>query len=60
MPIIFTFILAPFPAGLVLYWAWNNTLGIIQQYTIMRRQGVDVDLIGNIRGSFDFLKRKQS
>ncbi|MEE9251150.1 MAG: membrane protein insertase YidC, partial [Alphaproteobacteria bacterium] len=24
MPIMFTFILAPFPAGLVIYWAWNN------------------------------------
>jgi YidC/Oxa1 family membrane protein insertase len=57
MPIIFTFILAPFPAGLVLYWAWNNTLSIIQQYTIMRRQGVNVDLIGNIRQSFAFLKK---
>jgi YidC/Oxa1 family membrane protein insertase len=60
MPIIFTFILAPFPAGLVLYWAWNNTLGIIQQYTIMRRQGVDVDLLGNIRSSLDFLKKRKS
>jgi len=57
MPIVFTFILAPFPAGLVLYWAWNNSLSIIQQYTIMRRQGVNVDLIGNIRQSFAFLKK---
>ncbi len=57
MPIIFTFILAPFPAGLVLYWAWNNSLSIIQQYTIMRRQGVNVDLLGNIRQSFAFLKK---
>jgi YidC/Oxa1 family membrane protein insertase len=37
MPIIFTFILAPFPAGLVIYWAWNNTLSICQQWVIMRR-----------------------
>jgi YidC/Oxa1 family membrane protein insertase len=37
MPIIFTFILAPFPAGLVIYWAWNNTLSIAQQWIIMRR-----------------------
>ena len=57
MPIIFTFILAPFPAGLVLYWAWNNSLSIIQQYTIMRRQGVNVDLLGNIRQTFAFLKK---
>ncbi|MEC9152068.1 MAG: membrane protein insertase YidC [Pseudomonadota bacterium] len=40
MPIIFTFLLAPFPAGLVIYWAWNNVLSIAQQWTIMRRQGV--------------------
>lgn len=40
MPIIFTFILAPFPAGLVIYWAWNNVLGIAQQWTIMKRMGV--------------------
>ena len=31
MPIFFTFLLASFPAGLVLYWAWNNFLSIIQQ-----------------------------
>jgi YidC/Oxa1 family membrane protein insertase len=37
MPIIFTVILAPFPAGLVIYWAWNNTLSIAQQWLIMRR-----------------------
>jgi YidC/Oxa1 family membrane protein insertase len=37
MPIIFTVILAPFPAGLVIYWAWNNTLSITQQWIIMRR-----------------------
>lgn len=37
MPIIFTFILAPFPAGLVIYWAWNNLLSISQQWIIMKR-----------------------
>ena len=52
MPVIFTFMLASFPAGLVIYWAWNNTLSVIQQYMIMRRQGVEVDLIGNIRDTF--------
>jgi YidC/Oxa1 family membrane protein insertase len=55
MPIIFTFMLASFPAGLVIYWAWNNTLSVTQQYIIMRRQGVDVNLWGNIVTS---LKRK--
>ena len=48
MPVIFTFMLASFPAGLVIYWAWNNTLSVIQQYVIMRRQGVDVNLLENI------------
>ncbi|MEJ0011886.1 MAG: membrane protein insertase YidC [Bauldia sp.] len=48
LPLIFTFMLASFPAGLVIYWAWNNTLSVSQQYFIMRRQGADVDLWGNI------------
>ena len=42
MPIIFTFILAPFPAGLVIYWAWNNILSIAQQWLIMKRMGVSI------------------
>ena len=37
MPIIFTFIMAPFAAGLLVYWAWNNILSIAQQYIIMHR-----------------------
>jgi YidC/Oxa1 family membrane protein insertase len=37
MPIIFTFMLARFPAGLVIYWSWNNLLSIAQQWLIMRR-----------------------
>ena len=44
MPLIFTFILAPFPAGLVIYWAWNNLLSISQQYVIMKRSGADIYL----------------
>ena len=40
LPILFTFLLATFPAGLVIYWAWNNTLSILQQWVIMRRMGV--------------------
>ena len=51
MPLIFTFMLSSFPAGLVIYWAWNNTLSVSQQYFIMRRQGADVDLWGNILSS---------
>jgi len=37
MPIIFTFMLASFPAGLVIYWSWNNLLTIAQQWMIMRQ-----------------------
>ncbi|MDG2320051.1 MAG: membrane protein insertase YidC [Rhodospirillaceae bacterium] len=40
LPIIFTFLLATFPAGLVIYWAWSNALGILQQWVIMRQAGV--------------------
>ena len=38
MPLIFTFMLASFPAGLVIYWSWNNLLSIAQQYYIMRHE----------------------
>ncbi|MDQ2805003.1 MAG: membrane protein insertase YidC [Pseudomonadota bacterium] len=37
MPVIFTFMLARFPAGLVIYWTWNNLLSVLQQWLIMRR-----------------------
>jgi YidC/Oxa1 family membrane protein insertase len=37
MPLIFTFMLAHFPAGLVIYWSWNNTLSVAQQWLIQRR-----------------------
>ncbi len=40
MPVIFTFLLATFPAGLVIYWTWNNMLSMAQQAFIMKRQGV--------------------
>jgi len=41
MPIMFTFIMAPFAVGLLIYWAWSNVLTILQQYVIMRRFKVD-------------------
>jgi YidC/Oxa1 family membrane protein insertase len=55
MPLLFTFLLATFPAGLVIYWTWNNSLSILQQWFIMRRQGVEVNLLENmgIRKSAD-------
>ena len=39
LPIVFTFILARFPVGLVIYWAWNNLLSMAQQWMIMKRAG---------------------
>ena len=33
----FTFILAPFPSGLVVYWAWNNILSMGQQWLIKKK-----------------------
>ena len=38
MPVIFTFMLGAFPSGLVIYWTWNNTLSVTQQYFIMRQE----------------------
>ena len=35
-PLFLTIILAPFPAGLVVYWTINNVLTIAQQWVIMR------------------------
>ncbi|ABD86388.1 membrane protein insertase YidC [Rhodopseudomonas palustris] len=52
MPLIFTFMLASFPAGLVIYWAWNNLLSVVQQGYIMRRNGVKVELFDNLKASF--------
>jgi len=37
LPLIFTFLLAKFASGLVIYWAWSNSLSILQQWIIMRR-----------------------
>ena len=41
MPWMFMFILAGFPAGLLIYWIWNNILSFGQQYYITRKNGVD-------------------
>ncbi len=40
LPLIFIFLFATFPAGLVIYWTWNNILSIAQQWLIMKRMGV--------------------
>jgi YidC/Oxa1 family membrane protein insertase len=52
MPVIFTFMLGSFPAGLVIYWTWNNTLSLTQQYFIMKRAGAKVELWNNLTGLF--------
>jgi YidC/Oxa1 family membrane protein insertase len=52
MPLVFMFMLSSFPAGLVIYWAWNNTLSVIQQSIIMKRHGVKVELFDNVRNLF--------
>jgi YidC/Oxa1 family membrane protein insertase len=41
MPIIFTFMMGRFPAGLVIYWTWNNLLTIGQQWYIQRSVKLD-------------------
>jgi YidC/Oxa1 family membrane protein insertase len=48
MPVLFTFMLASFPSGLVIYWAWNNILSLLQQYAIMRKNGTEVHLWKNL------------
>ena len=55
MPVIFTFMMASFPAGLIIYWAWNNTLSVIQQAIIMKRNGAKIELFDNLK---DLFKRK--
>ena len=52
MPLIFTFMLANFPAGLVIYWAWNNSLSVLQQSVIMHRNGAKIQLWDNLKSTF--------
>jgi YidC/Oxa1 family membrane protein insertase len=52
MPLIFTFMLAGFSSGLVIYWAWNNTLSVAQQAFIMNRHGAKIELWDNIKSMF--------
>jgi len=56
MPVLFTVLLAAFPAGLVIYWAWNNVLSVIQQWYITRKQGAEIHLVDNLKGKFQTLK----
>ncbi|WP_273720947.1 MULTISPECIES: membrane protein insertase YidC [unclassified Bartonella] len=59
MPVIFTFMLASFPVGLVIYWAWNNILSIIQQGIMMKRQGVKIELFDNLKAMWRKSPKKE-
>lgn len=43
MPFMFVFLFAGFASGLVLYWLWSSVLSILQQWYIMKRNGVSID-----------------
>ena len=57
MPWVFMFMLGSFASGLVIYWIANNTITFVQQYAIMRSQGIKPDVFGNIMSGF---KRNKS
>ncbi|ACI50150.1 60 kDa inner membrane insertion protein [Gluconacetobacter diazotrophicus PA1 5] len=48
MPVLFTFFMARQPAGLVIYYCWNNLLTVAQQMVIQRRMKSAVDKVGAI------------
>jgi YidC/Oxa1 family membrane protein insertase len=49
MPLVFTFMLATFPAGLVIYWTWNNLLSILQQIVMMKRTGTPIQIFEDFK-----------
>jgi YidC/Oxa1 family membrane protein insertase len=49
MPIIFTFMFASLPSGLVIYYTWSNFLTLLQQYFMMRKHGVEIHLFNNLK-----------
>ncbi len=57
MPVIFTFMLATFSAGLVIYWAWNNTLSVLQQSVIMHKHGAKIELFDNLKDLWKKIQR---
>ncbi|WP_317993583.1 membrane protein insertase YidC [Bartonella gliris] len=59
IPVIFTFMLASFPVGLVIYWAWNNILSMIQQGIMMKRQGVKIELFDNLKAMWRRSPKKE-
>jgi YidC/Oxa1 family membrane protein insertase len=52
MPWVFMFMLGSFASGLVVYWIANNVITFSQQYLIMRSQGYNPDVFGNIKSGF--------
>jgi len=56
MPVIFTYSMAGFPAGLTIYWAWSNFLSIIQQSYIMTKNGTEVEFLKYL----PFFKKKSA
>ena len=57
MPWVFMFMLGGFASGLVVYWIANNTITFIQQYSIMRSQGVKPEVFANIKDAFGKFKK---
>ncbi len=60
MPVMFTFMLGSFSAGLVIYWAWNNTLSVLQQAFIMNKHGAKIELWDNVKSTFGLGKKDAS
>jgi YidC/Oxa1 family membrane protein insertase len=49
MPLVFTFMFGNFPAGLVIYYTWNNLLSMAQQGYNMKKEGVPIHLAQNLK-----------
>ena len=60
LPWVFMFMLGQFASGLILYWIANNLITFLQQYLIMRSQGVKPDILGNILASFQKLRKPKT
>ncbi len=57
LPWVFMFMLGQFASGLILYWIANNLITFLQQYLIMRSQGVKPDILGNIVAGFKKMRK---
>lgn len=58
LPLFFLFMFASFPAGLVIYWAWNNSLSILQQWWITRKLQQKGFKVGRVKENKDNNKDK--